>query len=85
MTKERIPDMAGDRIFYFSSDLNDAEPEANLADWLADPLWTNLEAVKANKAQRVSEIIWNTGGGIFSANLMLDDIEKLYGLVSTRK
>lgn len=85
VTKERIPDMAGDRIFYFSSDLNDAEPEANLADWLADPLWNNLEAVKAGKAQRVSEIIWNTGGGIYSAHLMLDDIEKIYGLDSTRK
>lgn len=85
VTKERIPDMAGDRIFYFSSDLNDAEPEANLADWLADPLWNNLEAVKANKAQRVSETIWNTGGGIYSANLMLDDIEAIYGLESTRK
>ncbi len=85
VTKERIPDMEGDRIFYFSSDLKDAEPEANLADWLADPLWNNLAAVKADKAQRVSEIIWNTGGGIYSANLMLDDIEKIYGLESTRK
>ncbi|HWV21889.1 MAG TPA: iron-siderophore ABC transporter substrate-binding protein [Devosia sp.] len=74
VTKERIPEMAGDRIFYFSSDLNEAEPEANLADWLADPLWANLEAVKAGKAQRVSEVIWNTGGGIYSAHLMLDDI-----------
>lgn len=85
VTKERIPEMAGDRIFYFSSDLNDAEPEANLADWLADPLWNNLEAVKAGKAQRVSEIIWNTGGGIYSAHLMLDDIEDIYGLDSTRR
>ena len=85
VTKERIPDMEGDRIFYFSSDLKDVEPEANLADWLADPLWNNLAAVKADKAQRVSEIIWNTGGGIYSANLMLDDIEKIYGLESTRQ
>ena len=85
VTKERIPEMAGDRIFYFSSDLNEAEPEANLADWLADPLWANLEAVKAGKAQRVSEVIWNTGGGIYSAHLMLDDIEAIYGLDSTRK
>lgn len=85
VTKERIPDMAGDRIFYFSNDLNGAEQQANLSDWLADPLWNNLEAVKAGKAQRVSEIIWNTGGGIYSANLMLDDIEKIYGLDSTRK
>lgn len=85
VTKERIPDMAGDRIFYFSNDLNAAETEANLADWLADPLWNNLDAVKAGKAQRVSEITWNTGGGIFAAHLMLDDIEKIYGLASTRK
>ena len=85
VTKERIPDMAGDRIFYFSNDLKGAEPEANLADWLADPLWNNLEAVKADKAKRVSEIIWNTAGGIYAANLMLDDIEAIYGLESTRK
>ena len=85
VTKERIPEMEGARIFYFSNDLNGAEPEANLADWLADPLWLNLNGVKAGKAHRVSEIIWNTGGGIFSANLMLDDIEKIYGLASTRE
>jgi len=84
VTKERIPEMEGDRIFYFSSDLKDAEPEANLADWLADPLWLNLEGVKAGKARRVSEIIWNTAGGIYAAHLMLDDIETIYGLASTR-
>ena len=84
VTKERIPEMAGDRIFYFSSDLKEAEPEANLADWLADPLWANLEAVKAGKARRVSETIWNTAGGIYAAHLMLDDIESIYGLASTR-
>lgn len=84
VTKERIPEMEGDRIFYFSSDLKDAEPEANLADWLADPLWLALEGVKAGKAQRVSEITWNTAGGIYAAHLMLDDIESIYGLASTR-
>ena len=84
VTKERIPEMEGDRIFYFSSDLMDAEPEANLADWLADPLWLALEGVKAGKAHRVSEIIWNTAGGIYAAHLMLDDVETIYGLASTR-
>ena len=84
VTKERIPEMEGDRIFYFSSDLRDAEPEANLADWLADPLWLALEGVKAGKAHRVSEIIWNTAGGIYAAHLMLDDVETIYGLASTR-
>jgi iron complex transport system substrate-binding protein len=84
VTKERIPEMDGDRIFYFSSDLNEEEATANLADWLNDPLWLNLEAVKAGKAQRVSEIIWNTAGGIYAAHIMLDDIEAIYGLASTR-
>lgn len=84
VTKERIPEMDGDRIFYFSDDLNSDEATANLADWLNDPLWLNLEGVKAGKASRVSEIIWNTAGGIYAAHLMLDDIEAIYGLASTR-
>lgn len=84
VTKERIPEMEGDRIFYFSSDLNGDEAKANLDEWLNDPLWLNLEGVKAGKAQRVSEIIWNTAGGIYAAHLMLDEIETIYGLASTR-
>ena len=84
VTKERIPDMDGDRIFYFSSDLNDDESKANLDEWLNDPLWLNLEGVKSGKAQRISEIVWNTAGGIYAAHLMLDDIEKIYGIASTR-
>ncbi|MBJ3783176.1 ABC transporter substrate-binding protein [Devosia sediminis] len=84
VTKERIPEMEGDRIFYFSSDLNGEEATANLNDWLNDPLWLNLEGVKAGKAQRVSEIIWNTAGGIYAAHLMLDELEAIYGIASTR-
>ncbi len=84
VTKERIPEMEGDRIFYFSDDLNSDEATANLNDWLNDPLWLNLNGVKEGKAQRVSEIIWNTAGGIYAAHLMLDDIEAIYGLASTR-
>ena len=84
VTKERIPEMDADRIFYFSSDLNDDEATANLNDWLNDPLWLNLDAVKAGKAQRISEIIWNSAGGIYAAHLMLDDIEAIFGLESTR-
>lgn len=84
VTKERIPEMDGDRIFYFSNDLNEQEAAANLEDWLSDPLWLSLEGVKAGKAQRVSEIIWNSAGGIYAAHIMLDDIEAIYGLASTR-
>lgn len=78
--KERIPDMAGDRIFYFSADADPAEAKANLEEWLSDPLWLNLSAVQADKAQRVSELVWNTGGGIYCANMLLDEIAAIYGV-----
>lgn len=78
--KERIPDMAGDRIFYFSADADPDETKANLADWTSDPLWLNLDAVKGGKAQRVSELVWNTGGGIYCANMLLDELAVIYGV-----
>lgn len=84
LTRERIPELAADRIFYFSPDPTDAEAEANLADWLDDPLWQNLEAVKAGNARRVDDAIWVAAGGVFAANTLLDNIEAAYGLASTR-
>lgn len=80
VTKERIPDMAGDRIFYFSADNDAQEDKANLDEWLADPLWQTLEAVRAGRAQRVSELAWNAGGGIYCAYMMLDDLAEIYGV-----
>lgn len=84
VTKERIPEMEGDRIFYFSADADPKDAVDNLNDWLNDPLWLALEGVKAGKAQRVSELVWNTGGGIYCAHMMLDELEAIYGLTSTR-
>ena len=37
--KERIPDMAGDRIFYFSDDADPEDVKKNLDEWINDPLW----------------------------------------------
>jgi iron complex transport system substrate-binding protein len=84
LTKERIPELAADRIFYFSPGVDDAEGEANLSDWLAEPLWKDLEAVQADRAYRVDDSVWIAGGGIYAANAVLDDIEAVYGLASTR-
>lgn len=84
LTKERIPELAADRIFYFSPGLDDAEGEANLANWLADSLWRNLSAVQVDRTYRVGDAVWIAGGGIFAANALLDDIEAIYGLASTR-
>ena len=84
ITKERIPEFEGDRLFYFTYEIGNGEGDTQAQDWLADPLWNNLAVVKAGKVHPVSDAIWNTAGGYIAANLMLDDIEKIYGLPSTR-
>lgn len=78
--KESIPDMDGDRIFHFTYDKGDGEGLAAEADYLADPIWLQLEAVKAGKLHRVEDAIWNTAGGVIAANLMLNDIANIYGV-----
>ncbi len=84
ITKERIPEFEGDRLFYFTYETGNGDASAVAEDWQADPLWQNLAVVKAGKVHAVSDAIWNTAGGIIAGNLLLDDIEKIYGLASTR-
>jgi iron complex transport system substrate-binding protein len=84
VTKERIPEFEGDRLFYFTYETGDGVAASAASEWTADPLWQNLNVVKAGKAQPVSDAIWNTAGGIIAANAMLDEIETIYGLASTR-
>ncbi len=84
VTKERIPEFEGDRLFYFTYETGDGAASSAAEEWTADPLWQNLAVVKAGKAQPVSDAIWNTAGGIIAANVMLDEIETIYGLPSTR-
>jgi iron complex transport system substrate-binding protein len=75
VTKERINEMDGDVIFYFTYENDKGEGQKAEDQWINDPLWNNLEAVKADKAYEVSDTIWNTAGGVIAANLMLDDLE----------
>lgn len=78
--KESIPDMDGSRIFHFTWETGDGNGIAARDDAMADPLWQSLEAVKAGKVHEVSDPIWNTAGGILAANLMLEDIARIYAL-----
>lgn len=84
ITKERVPEFEGDRLIYFTYETGNGEADSQAADWTADPLWQNLAVVKAGKVHEVSDAIWNTAGGIIAGNLLLDDIETIYGLASTR-
>ncbi|TLS51350.1 iron-siderophore ABC transporter substrate-binding protein [Paenibacillus antri] len=74
VTKERIEEMDGDILFYFSYELGDGGATAVEDSWLKDPLWQTLDVVKAGKAYKVSDAIWNTAGGVIAANLMIDDL-----------
>ncbi|SFK67037.1 iron complex transport system substrate-binding protein [Paenibacillus sp. 1_12] len=75
MTKETIPSMDGDVLFYFVTENTGKTDAANVADnWLKDPLFKNLNVSKANKVVKVDDVIWNSAGGIQAANLLLDEI-----------
>lgn len=76
VTKERIPEMEGDIMFYFSYETGDGEASKLEKEWTNDPLWKNLNVVKNNKAYKVDDVIWNTAGGVIAANLLVDELEK---------
>ncbi len=78
VTKERIPAMDADYIFYFTYD-NGTESGAKFEkEFTEDPLFKKLNASKNDHVYKVSDVIWNTAGGIKAAYLMLDDIEKTF-------
>jgi iron complex transport system substrate-binding protein len=78
--RERTPEMDGDVIFYFTYETGNGDASKLEEQWTNDPLWKNLSAVKADKAFRVDDAIWNTAGGVKAANLMLDDLQKRFGI-----
>jgi iron complex transport system substrate-binding protein len=78
VTKERVPAMDGDVLFYFTYDTGDGKASELEKEWINDPLFKNLQVAKNGDVHRVSDTIWNTAGGVLAANLMLDDIEKIF-------
>jgi iron complex transport system substrate-binding protein len=76
VTKERIPEMDGDIMFYFSYETGDGEATKLEQEWTGESLWKNLNVVKNNRAFKVDDAVWNTSGGVISANKMVDELEK---------
>ncbi|HBZ78941.1 MULTISPECIES: AraC family transcriptional regulator [Brevibacillus] len=75
MTKETIPSMDGDVMFYFVSEQAGKNDAAKVVEeWKNDPLFKNLNVAKANKVIQVDEAIWNSAGGYKAANLLLDEL-----------
>ncbi|WP_409251901.1 ABC transporter substrate-binding protein [Bacillus sp. SCS-153A] len=78
VTKERIPAMDGDILFYFAYETGDGEANKVAEEWVNDPLFQKLDVAQAGNVHEVSDPVWNTAGGVIAANLMLDDIEKYF-------
>ncbi|WP_308637188.1 ABC transporter substrate-binding protein [Paenibacillus silvisoli] len=78
ITKERLPEVDADKLFYFTYETGDGKGTAMEEEMLKDPLWQSLNVVKNKQAFRVSDAIWNTSGGVISANMMLDEMYKIY-------
>ncbi|RUT35896.1 iron-siderophore ABC transporter substrate-binding protein [Paenibacillus zeisoli] len=73
-TEEQVANMDGDVILWFSRD-TDNLLESKLAN---NPLWKNLKAVKDKKVFKVDADLWLSGLGIQAANLVVDDLFKIF-------
>ncbi|PZE19860.1 ABC transporter substrate-binding protein [Paenibacillus xerothermodurans] len=78
ITKERLPELDTDILFYFTYETGDGTANKTEQEWLNDPLWKNMNVVKSGNAHKVSDVIWNTAGGVKAANLMLTELAKIY-------
>lgn len=75
MSKETIPSMDGDVLFYFVTEAAGKTDAAKVVEeWMNDPLFKKLNVVQNDKVVQVDEAIWNTAGGYKAANLLLDEI-----------
>ncbi|WP_214754666.1 iron-siderophore ABC transporter substrate-binding protein [Exiguobacterium sp. s16] len=72
ITMERIPEMDGDHIVYFT--YGGADGSKTAEEWQSNQLWKDLDAVKAGEVTEVSDDTWNTSGGVLSANEVLDEL-----------
>ena len=80
ITKERLPEVEADRLFYFTYETGDGGANQTEQEWINDPLWKNLNVVKNGQTHKVDDAIWNTAGGILAANLMIDQLQEFYGI-----
>ncbi|MCH5585696.1 iron-siderophore ABC transporter substrate-binding protein [Shimazuella sp. AN120528] len=75
VTREQIPEMDADILFYFTFDKGKNNGGTKLEqEFTNDPLWKSLHAVQQKHAFKVDDIVWNTAGGILAANKMLDQL-----------
>ncbi len=82
--RESIPVIDAD-IFFVMLRTDNAIARRNYEDWSGHLLWKQLTAVKHRQVHLVDTVIWSLAGGIQSAYLMLDELEKKLLLPSGRE
>jgi iron complex transport system substrate-binding protein len=75
---DRLPELDGDVLVYFTYEEGDGRATRREEEWTSDPRWRALRAVSEGRAFKVDDAIWNTAGGIFAAELVLDDLVRLF-------
>nr|WP_237435047.1 iron-siderophore ABC transporter substrate-binding protein [Dickeya dianthicola] len=78
--KESIPVVDADIFFIF---LRSESPsvQRNYESLIRHPLWRQLRAPQRNQVWVVNGVTWSLSGGILGANMMLDDIARVTGIV----
>ncbi|WP_245881413.1 ABC transporter substrate-binding protein [Thalassospira marina] len=76
-SKEALPIINADTFFVFLRAENPAVRE-NYDAWRSHPLWKALKASRNQQIYEVDEITWSLSGGIMGANMILDDLYRIY-------
>lgn len=79
ISKEALPTINADTFFVFLRTENPAVNE-NYNNWRKHPLWNALKASQSDQVYKVDEIIWSLSGGITGANMILDDLFRIYDI-----
>lgn len=74
LTRERIPEVNADQLFYFVMETGNGKASAAEQSWLAEPLWQQLPVVKNNAVHKVNHETWNKSYGILAADYVLQDL-----------
>jgi iron complex transport system substrate-binding protein len=78
--EEQIRQADGDHIFVTS--FSGGQPAKER--FLRNPLWGQLEGVKAGNVEDVRDEIWMTSVSVQGAHLVLDDLAKTFGVADAR-
>jgi iron complex transport system substrate-binding protein len=74
--EEQIRQADGDHIFVTSFSGGEASKER----FLRNPLWGQLEGVKAGNVHEVEDAIWMTSVSVQGAHLVMDDLAEVFGV-----